>query len=199
MTLTRGGPGSSARPRLLSFLSMPRLFLAVPVPDDVRAAVVAAIAPLRAGGADISWAHADTLHVTMRFLGDTDEAAIPALISALRVPGPAPELTVGGGGGFPSTRSPRVLWVGVQGDLAPVAAAVDAAVQAVLGMAPERRAFHAHLTVGRVRRGHAAREAAALEALGELGRFVAPALVLFQSELRPEGARHSVIQELPFA
>lgn len=175
---------------------MARLFFAVPLPDDVRAAVAAAVAPARALGGDVGWTRPDTWHVTLRFVGDVVDAAIPALSAAVgpALAGLSPvEIVVGGGGGFPNVQKPRVLWVGVAGALAPVAAALDTVVAARLGLPAEDRAWKAHLTVGRVRRGDAGREAHLLAGLGELGRCVCAEVVLYRSELAREGPRHTVM------
>lgn len=180
---------------------MLRLFVAVPIPDAVLDAVAGVVDPLRAGGADVSWARPETLHVTLRFLGDTDPDRVPALADALRAalaPFPGPEVRIAGGGAFPSLRAPRVLWIGVDAPLAPVAAAVDATVQAVLGLPPEDRAFRPHLTIGRARSGRPVREAQALAAVGELGRFRADCATLYRSELSPKGARHTVLETFLF-
>jgi 2'-5' RNA ligase len=161
-----------------------RLFLAIPLPPDVAAALDAAVRPLRHG--DVGWTKVEQLHVTTRFLGELQPG--PALGPAMAEIG-APRLVVRGGGSFPSRRRPRVLWAGVDGPLDGIVAAQDRA----LGLPTDR--FHAHVTLGRVRRPGPVPD---VSVLGEIGAWVAPALVLYRSVLARGGAVHTVEATFPF-
>lgn len=110
-------------------------------------------------------------HVTLRFWGEVEDIEpVVALCSAVAARFPPPEVTLRGGGAFPSPKRPRVLWLGVEGALDAVAAALG------------NEDFVGHLTVGRPRQRRAVREAEALAALGEVARFSAVELVLFRSD-----------------
>jgi 2'-5' RNA ligase len=119
-------------------------------------------------------------------------------------------LRVEGLGVFPSALRPRVIWVGLEGDLSALEAlqqAVEASVGA-LGFRPEARDFKPHLTLGRVHDhvAHADRPSLgrALEALNQnrvtsYGEFTAQAVALIRSELRPTGAVYTQLFSAPLA
>lgn len=173
-----------------------RLFFAIPLPEPAIDAIGEALRPVRRIPADVGWTRRSNLHLTLRFCGEVDEARVDALADAVepwvrRFPPPTVRLV--GGGAFPDAHRPRVLWIGVESALAPLAAAVDRAVRSV-GVPPEPLPFTPHLTVGRVRAGRADRVAAALLELGEVATFVPDGVVLYRSHLSPEGARYEPLR-----
>lgn len=182
-----------------------RLFLAVTLPDDVLASIGRATAELRETATGVRWVRPELLHLTVKFLGerpDGDDRRVgDALQSSLaRVRGCDAEIR--GAGAFPNFRRPRVVWLGMHppAPLAAIAHAVDEAL-VPLGIGAEARPFRAHITLGRVEHGLAAREAEALErALGEL-RAVWPVpvydLALIQSTLGRGGPTHRVLERFP--
>lgn len=123
-----------------------RLFVAVEVPDDVRAAVAAAERP---EGPDVRWASPSSWHVTLRFLGEV-EVPEPAL-AALRAVVAAPTVAVVGR--VPQRLGPTAVVLPVSG-LDAVAAGVAEAFIGLPGSGGvnEGRAFNGHLTLGRLRR-----------------------------------------------
>ncbi len=130
-----------------------RLFVATDVPEDVRAHVETAVAPIRARHPKARWVPSRNQHVTLKFLGSTWPRLVERVISTVReVAGAhAPfETRVAEVGAFPSPRRARVLWVGLEdpaGRLAAIAGDLDAALAE--DFRPERRAFTPHLTVAR--------------------------------------------------
>ena len=184
-----------------------RLFYAVPVPDAARARVGELIDRVQAGVGDgtarIRWVRVDGLHLTLRFLGPTPARLRPTLEAAAdSVAGAvAPfEVTLSGGGAFPSLARPRSLWVGVmegEAELRSLAEALSR-TSADAGLELETRPFAAHLTIGRtdgVRLGPAAARALA-EAARELEvRFTADRVVLFRSQLGGGPARYEALHE----
>jgi 2'-5' RNA ligase len=172
-----------------------RLFIALDLPEPVRAALAGAQA--RLFGHPVRWADVAGLHLTLQFLGEVEASLVEPLLGAL-VPftDARVDLALAGLGAFPNLRQPRVVWVGVGGDragLAELQAAVVAAT-APLGFTPEARPFTPHLTLGRVRQGARPKE---LQALGEAFARLAPPTplaweagppLLFQSTLTPAGA-----------
>ncbi len=97
----------------------------------------------------------DIIHVTLKFLGETDEAAIPKLIDAMdkAVKGVAPfEISLKGMGSFPSKDNIRVVWVGMHGAEPLISIAKVLGDEcARLGFEKEERPFSPHLTVGRMK------------------------------------------------
>lgn len=143
------------------------------------------------------------LHVTLKFLGQIDEARLPAVSDALGVTSRAVrfELDVRGLGAFPSAARPRVVWAGLDRaqPLAALAAEVDGAL-AGLGFPRESRPFAAHVTLGRVREPR--RQPALADALAhavDLGRLPVTAVSLMRSELHPRGARYTELTRVTLA
>ena len=181
-----------------------RLFFAVELDEALRRAAGRIAADLsRAlagdGRADISWVRADTMHLTVRFLGETPEARVPPLIEAFTPPLATPpfELRFAGLGTFPPRGPARVIWLGIASGhdrLGAVSGEVEARL-AALGFEGEGRPFRAHLTLGRVR-GRLGPRAGAL--IGELPAAGLPAsaatqVTLFESRLSPRGASYTAL------
>jgi 2'-5' RNA ligase len=184
-----------------------RTFIALALGHDARAAVEAASGVLRdAAGDAVRWTSTETLHVTVRFLGDVAPAALATLRRELatRTADCLPvDLRIDGAGAFPPRGQPRVVWLGL--DAGPALAALHARVEdacAAAGLGREARPFRPHLTIGRPRAGPAAAavEPALRAAMARVG-FVAAervaSLHLMRSELTRTGARHTPIEVFP--
>jgi 2'-5' RNA ligase len=181
-----------------------RLFIAVNLPPEIRDRMAAVQDRLRRVQADVSWVRAENVHVTLKFLGETEEKRLkricPALAEVARAGAPIP-VGVSGIGSF-GGRIPRVVWVGVgegAAALVELAGCVETALARV-GVPKDRRGFTAHLTLGRVR---SPRNAETLIAeLGEFrgeafGTFIATHFELMESELRPTGSRYTMRERFP--
>jgi len=131
-----------------------RGFLAVLLPEEVRAEAARVAAPLRGLG-DAKWVAPENYHLTLKFLGQVPRDRVPDLGGALLAAAAAQQpfrLALSSLGAFPSPSRPQTVWIGVEEGreaLAALAAAVEAACEAH-GFAREARPFHAHLTLGRV-------------------------------------------------
>jgi len=187
-----------------------RLFTALELPAPLQARLAAlqtafsAQLPPRA----VRWVKPDGIHLTLKFYGDVRAERVPefwdGLARAADRAGAAAAsipLTLRGLGVFPSPSRPQVLWVGLDGDLAPVhrlQAAVEAEAEA-LGYPPEARPFAPHLTLGRVRARLSPAELESLLAFlrrahaEPLGEFLPSALSLMSSDRRPMGAVYSAL------
>ena len=186
-----------------------RLFVALEPPEPVRRRLAAMAVELRrsAGRAadEIRWVPPENVHLTLQFLGAVPDERVPAVEEAVRAAAAAARplsLEVKGAGGFPNARRPRVVWAGLAGDVAPLAALVADLGRrlAPLGYPPEERPFSAHLTIGRAREtrgapGIAGALASAAEAAGAPWR--ATELVLFESHLSPKGPRYEALAHAP--
>jgi 2'-5' RNA ligase len=184
-----------------------RLFVAVHVPDDTRASVEALLAPVRALSYDRSprWVRADTLHVTLRFLGDTPTDDVPDVAAAIRgaLEGAPPfDVRLAGAGAFPLHRGKvRTLWLGIaEGgeQLGELAAAVTAAL-VPLGWPAEQRPFSPHLTVARtdassIADGRLASQAIEAAAERWSASFRAERVVLYRSILGGGPPRHEPVE-----
>jgi 2'-5' RNA ligase len=180
-----------------------RLFVAMDIPEGVRAAISAIVAKLRAAGPNARWVRIEGAHVTLKFIGETPDARVPEIRSALAsiVPRPPIAIQFRGLGFFPNPRRPRVFWAGVEAapDLAALAAAVETALYP-LGIAREDRAFAPHLTLARFDppRSQDALQSA-IEKFGpvEFGGVTANEFHLYQSVLKRGGAEYTRLATFP--
>lgn len=184
---------------------MIRAFVAVLPGDAVREAVTAVVDRLRPLGRSVAWVPSANLHVTLQFLGNQPEerlaAATEALHAAAAVSAPI-EVTLHGIGAFPGLERPRILWVGLALGALEVRALQERVAVALAreGFPREDRAWHPHLTIGRVyderrwRReaGPALRQALAQAATTGFGTARIAEVALMQSDLSPRGARYTV-------
>jgi 2'-5' RNA ligase len=186
-----------------------RTFIAVELPDPLRRSLRKLQDRLKEqiSPRSIRWVQPDGIHLTLKFLGQTPIDQLNAIDEALRSAcGDISCFTysVGGLGCFPNPRRPRVIWVGVQertGALFRLQSATEDAC-AGLGFRRERRAFHPHLTLGRLRDRVPARERRSVSELVEgaeadsLGTVTATAISLIRSDLQPGGAVYTTLGEI---
>jgi len=178
-----------------------RLFVAVDLPDHAKEQLASLVAELRACRADVRWVSADAMHLTLKFLGNVDARELGGIDEALQRVAGAARPTRGrlrDIGSFPHMSRPRVLWAGVQtagSALVDLATDLDEAMNAV-GFTRERRPFHPHVTLGRVRgtRGLNALRRAVQEHEGfDAGEIPIDEVTLFESELGRGGARYTAL------
>lgn len=146
----------------------------------------------------VRWVPAEQLHVTLLFAGELPEGQLPGLRAAVAAaPLPHLELHLTGLGHFPPRGEPRVLWAGLGGELAALAALHEhlAGVGEPLGVPRDDRPFTPHVTLGRVKSPFGAM--ALIRKCEEVGATLRPkpfrpvALSLYASELRPAGPVHT--------
>jgi 2'-5' RNA ligase len=183
-----------------------RLFVALNLPESVRERMAAELlAPLSQRVPGVRWVRADTLHVTLAFLGERSEAEArdaEVVVRELADGRAAPVVSLRGLGTFPDLSRPRVVWLGIE-DPSEVRALHRAfeRERARLGLAAEGRAYHPHVTLGRVppaAEGDVAGPLAEAIANDDFQATVALAsLDLMCSELTPSGPRYSVLAAAP--
>ena len=134
-----------------------RTFIAIDLPTAGKESLAKLTNGLRQQGLEgLRWVRPQGVHLTLKFLGDIDPELVPQVDAAIRraAQGVAPfQLSLSGVGVFPGRDSPRVVWVGVDGDLAALGrlqARVEGEIEP-LGIPRDRRGFNAHLTLARVR------------------------------------------------
>lgn len=181
-----------------------RLFVALNLPRPLEETLLALIRELDPEGREARWSTAGTIHVTLKFLGEVDEARLGQLVQVLEeIRGPALEVSVFGIGFFPARRAPRVIWAGVS---SPRIGTLQAEIErrtAAIGFEAEQREFQGHVTLGRaVRRGRMGgavlRRSERFEGT-EFGHFTAGGFDLFRSHLGAGGAVHEKLREFVFA
>jgi 2'-5' RNA ligase len=153
----------------------------------------------------VAWVAPGKLHLTLKFLGNVDQARVEEIVAALRgaAAGVAAfEAAVRGLGAFPTPTRPRVIWAGVSegaDTMVELAGRVDTAL-AILGFPREARPFSPHVTLGRVRVPR--RDPALAEALAggegrEFGRVRVGRVALMQSRLSPKGSEYTELAGVP--
>ena len=182
-----------------------RAFIAISLPERVLQAIAKLQESLKGSGFKIRWTRKEGIHLTIKFLGDIYwddvEKIHEAMEQTTRNFSPF-NLRGKGVGVFPDIRRPRVVWVGITGDVEELGLLQRDLEDQLnnIGFPKERRSFKGHLTVGRVKgRVDLAKLANALEAAGEFRTepFMVQSVVLFQSDLRPNGAVYSRLTEVP--
>ena len=184
-----------------------RLFVAVNLSPAVRDAIRGALDDFPVSNPPWRWAAPETWHLTLKFLGETprdDLARVVDGLDALRVHHPAFEVALGSFGAFPNLRSPRVLFFQVDrgaAEVARLARGVDAAVEHAIGLLPERRPFHAHATVARVKAPLSPAIAQRLALVPPLSHAVTRVSTfdLMESRLERTGALYSVVKQFALA
>jgi len=190
-----------------------RLFVALDIAASIRGRIAQFMDGVRGFAPDARWVSAESLHITLKFIGEWPAERLDELKRAVAgVRGQPAEITFSGTGFFPTPKSARVFWIGIQAgpELASLAGAVDAATSA-LGVEREKRAFAPHLTLartgsGRPRRMFSDRGNSSFRRLQEkLAAMPAPAFstmsprefYLYESKLSPKGAVYTKLQSFP--
>jgi 2'-5' RNA ligase len=178
-----------------------RLFTAIELPEDVRHELAGWQEVLRKSlRGKISWTNPQNLHVTLKFIGEVDNPRAESIRLVLReIEGIAPmRISITSLMLLPPRGPTRVIGADAKGDLSELFRRIEAALEAC-GIARERRAFRAHITLGRVRK----RTRIAIEHI-ELPKprrleFEAHEFVLLESTLSQTGSRYDVIERFPLA
>lgn len=182
-----------------------RLFVAIELPEELKREIGKIQEQLRKSGADASWTRPEGLHLTLKFLGEVEKSRVPAIRDALAVTQGtgAIRVEISGAGAFPNERVPRVLWLGVQGDLERLGTLHEAVGQAMtaLGFERDERKFSPHLTLGRIRfpqpRDNWQERIEAIRDV-KLAGFEAGKVSLMKSELKRDGAVYTEIGSVEF-
>ena len=182
-----------------------RLFIAIAIPEEIRAGYTAALKEFRAIAPLAKWVRSENLHVTLKFLGETPSEKLQAVnraLAAVRSPVPV-RLEFRGLGFFPNEKRPRVFWAGTESspNMKTLAADIDQAAHR-LGFPLEDRPFTAHLTLARFDppgispKLYEAIRAKSAQSFGSLTAFD---FHLIESNLKPTGAEYTTMQTIRFA
>jgi len=188
-----------------------RIFIALDIEEAIRDRISRFMDGVREFAPDARWVRPESLHVTLKFIGEKPAEAVEQIKKALAaVQGQPVEMSFRGHGFFPTAKSARVFWVGIESGpaLASLANAVDD-VTAGLGIPKEERAFNAHLTLARggggsgsPRRQNGDRSNKNFQRLQEklsalsspdFGTMTAHEFFLYQSQLSRGGSRYTKI------
>ncbi|MFH5885577.1 RNA 2',3'-cyclic phosphodiesterase [Halalkalibaculum sp. DA3122] len=172
-----------------------RLFIAIDLPDWVAAR----LSELQDHGLDIRWTTPETMHLTLRFVGDMEDTAereqLIENLYEIRVP--AFEMSINELGYFPPRKHPKIIWAGIQENrtLLNLQEMVEQACRTA-GVEPEDRTFIPHVTIGRVG-GESRKEVHSFFNRNkkiQIEGIPVDKFILYQSKLRPEGAQHIPVE-----
>jgi 2'-5' RNA ligase len=184
-----------------------RLFVALDIDDAIRGRLAGFLDGVRGFAPDARWARPESLHVTLKFIGERPEEEVEKIKHALKtIAVDGFDVSFRGYGFFPGARAPRVFWLGIEAGtkLSSLAAMVDDRL-ASLDILKEEHAFTPHLTLARGGRGsprkqkedhpnrsfqHLQERLAALPA-PEFGTMTVREFFLYQSQLSPGGSKYT--------
>lgn len=183
-----------------------RSFLAFEMPVKIKEIVSRTLKEMKKLPLDVRWVKADNIHITVVFMGNISEDYLMPIGEAVskicKRYGPF-DVTLTGSGIFGSLRNPRVLWIGLDGDLTRLSYFRNSLQKNLkpFGIKEEKRRFKPHLTLGRFRKGSGS-IVNMDELLSEYQNVTSPTctveeLILFRSELRPAGAIYSRLETWP--
>jgi len=191
-----------------------RIFIGIDLDPEVRGRIARFLEGVEGFAPDARWARAESLHITLKFIGEQKLEQVEAIAERLRrVESSAFDIRPAGYGFFPTAKAPRVFWIGIEAgpQLGQLAESVDRAT-AELGVPREDRPYSPHLTLARAGSGRSSgapkwREGdgpnavfAVLEkrlaAMGEVdfGKMTAREFILYQSQLSPGGSKYTKLQ-----
>ncbi len=179
-----------------------RTFIAINVPPAVLDTIIRIQNRFKSLGLHASWVKPGNIHLTLKFLGDTDPDRIPGIqnkLTATLAPFAPLQLSLDSAGVFPDFKSPRVLWVGLQEEetLETLQSEIEKTLESV-GFPGDQRPFSPHLTLARIKspKGKKALKDE-LDAVNQEGidphPFEVGDIHLYESQLTPKGSIYTVL------
>lgn len=186
-----------------------RAFIAIEISEGIRKKLALLQERLKKGATFLpltaSWVKPENIHITLKFLGKTEEDKIKKIVGEIKEALKGIEsfrINFQGLGVFPNERQPRVLWVGIkegERELREIQQRLEMRL-AGLGFPAEERGFHPHLTLARIK---SVKESAGFmkivsehQQLSNLGECFASEVVLFRSDLHPDGAVYTPLEKV---
>ena len=180
-----------------------RTFIALPTQPNAWQAIAEIQIKLKATQADVKWESQDKFHITLVFLGNVEQSKLDSLSTALAKSiqqFPSFTMRYESLGAFPNIHNPRVVWIGTKSDQSVLdLQAMVGRVCTEFGFPKEDRAFHPHITLGRVKETRnfvRLTEAIKTITFEPIETFCSEVL-LMKSELRPGGSIYTILKSLP--
>ncbi len=186
-----------------------RTFIAVDIPSHIQQLIQHSIEPLRKslGASLVRWVAPESIHLTLKFLGDVAPPNIQILSQMLGAEANqvrAFDIQINGLGCFPGPKWPRVLLIGIRApaELEALQRGIESACTR-LGYQSERREFSPHLTIGRVKQDITApgqqkiRSAIEASVIDALGTARVDLVHLYKSDLKPSGSVYTKLFSAP--
>ncbi len=181
-----------------------RCFIALPTADEVKTRITELQSKLKESSADVKWDSPDKFHITLKFLGNSEQSVIDSLSARLEL---LPQnvsyirALFNSVGAFPSLQRPKVIWVGIEHteELRKLQSDVES-LCAELGFKREEREFHPHITLGRVKGNRN------LDRLTDMLKSLTldpiqarcSEILLIRSDLKPSGSVYTILKSFPF-
>lgn len=184
-----------------------RLFLAIDIPNSARGKITEAQSFYKALNLDAAWVKPSNMHLTLKFLGNTQPGLIPKIksrVAEIAKATPPFSITLGNVGVFPDLSRSRVLWVGIveaEGRLGSLKEKIEQQMTQ-LGFPADRKQSVHHLTLGRIKSGKGMeRLKKVIEAAhsSNMNTFEVSSVQLIKSELTPKGSIYTVQEEFIFS
>jgi len=204
------GKGSSVEHDMSVGLYMDslRLFLAIDLGPKTIDSLLAGTRSLQTKFPNVRWVRREALHLTLHFLGSfprKDLHLIDRAVNFVLNGVDRFKLEISGLGVFPSVRRPSVIWAGIKHGRHPICTLANRLREKLVeqGAPSGEQEFVPHITLGRMRRGSSISREAIEKTLAEFyghsfGRLEVRELILFSSDLRPDGVIHTVVRRWPF-
>ena len=177
-----------------------RTFIAIDTPETVSEVALLLKSSVKANQKAVKWVRKENIHITLRFIGPTAPGEVDKINRLLReISGQNSDLslTVFGTGCFPKKERPRILWLGVNGDVAELKLLVEMIRSEMdqLGYPQEEHNYSSHITIGRIRYPQKVTPDITdfLTAQYEPVLWNVPKIILYQSELLQSGALYSIL------
>ncbi len=192
-----------------------RLFIALDLDEEIRTRITRFLEGVQPFAAEARWVKPESLHVTLKFIGEQKEEAVPQIKEKLQaITAPTTAIHFRSYGFFPTPKSARVFWIGMQAgpELAALAHTIDEKVSE-LGIEKESRPFSPHLTLARSPGGSGAphrkkedrpnqvfailQKRLAVLPEPDFGQMAPKEFFLYQSQLSPKGSRYTKLAQYP--
>lgn len=180
-----------------------RVFIAIPIPEPGLEILAQMQQYLRKSGAEVRWTAISSIHLTLKFLGETDPETVSDLARALRDvahPAQALDLQLSGLGCFPNQKKPRIVWCGIRGDIEQLEILQETVEGTCMGFGfePEIRPFRPHLTLGRVRgkKNLPILVDSIMKGTDLECGFSADHFNIYKSVLQPQGAVYTILETI---
>lgn len=173
-----------------------RTFIAIDIPGNILSEIRELQEGIKDYGFKIRWVRPESIHLTLKFLGDIKAVKINEIAEAISktvVRYTPISLQAKGVGVFPGIKRPQVLWVGLAGQLEPLVSlqkTLDENLETI-GFPVEKRPFKGHLTMGRMKAKIDVKKFGDVLMTFrsfESEAFTADRIILYKSELKPSGA-----------
>jgi len=173
-----------------------RIFIALDIPEQVRARLTEYMERARLLAPEARWARVEGLHVTLKFIGHVDDATVGKIKTSLLAIKATPfEVKFAGVGFFPNPNAGRVFWAGVNGsDSLPKLASTIDAVMEKLGIPRETKPYHPHLTLARTSSRPLRGLKPLLDEPPQFGTMTAREFFLYQSQPQKGGSKYTKLE-----